>query len=215
MTDNSKILDRINKLLSKTVENGCTPEEAAAAAAKAQELIAKHHIDMREGGEDIDEDVCSCLEPISKTWQGSLAKVIADNMCCEVILHQDLNKKKTLVFMGKETDLEAALTVYDKLLEALKAGLKAEVKRQKEEYGHANKVETSFSMGFISAVRETMGEQCRALALVVPEDVTAKLNEQFPHLTKARSRKVAINGTAYNNGKAAGRSAAGRKQITG
>lgn len=34
----------IEALEAKTVANGCTPEEAAAAQVKAQELRAKHHI---------------------------------------------------------------------------------------------------------------------------------------------------------------------------
>ena len=43
-----KVMRKIAPLLSKTIENGATEQEAMSAAKKAQELIAKYHIDMRE-----------------------------------------------------------------------------------------------------------------------------------------------------------------------
>lgn len=205
---NEKILDRINKLLAKTVENGCTPEEAAAAAAKAQQLIAKHHINLREQEEEHEEAIGATLEPISRTWQGQLAHCLATNMCCEVILNSN-GRKKTLVFMGKETDLEAVMALYDKFTAIIKEGIKA----QKKTNAGAN-VETSYAMGFISSVREAMQEQCRALTLVVPEEVNEAVREQFPHLGRARTRSVSINGTAYGAGRVDGRQAAGRKAIS-
>jgi uncharacterized protein YnzC (UPF0291/DUF896 family) len=55
--DNEKIINRINNLLAKTVENGCTPEEAAAAAAKAQELIAKYQENFTSEGTPVNASV--------------------------------------------------------------------------------------------------------------------------------------------------------------
>ena len=54
---NEKIIKKIEKLLNQTVENGCTEQEALAAATMAQKLIAKHHIDVRQIGTDEDEKV--------------------------------------------------------------------------------------------------------------------------------------------------------------
>ena len=45
MTD-SKILDRVRKLLAKAEAEGCTPEEAEALTAKAAELMAKYGIEQ-------------------------------------------------------------------------------------------------------------------------------------------------------------------------
>ena len=44
---------KIEKLLTKTVENGCTMEEAAAAAKMVQKLIGKYHIELAEVGNGI------------------------------------------------------------------------------------------------------------------------------------------------------------------
>ncbi len=46
--DNETIKKRIRALLDKTIENGCTAEEAVAAAAKAAELMRKYNIDKNE-----------------------------------------------------------------------------------------------------------------------------------------------------------------------
>ena len=207
---NEKIINRINNLLAKTVENGCTPEEAAAAAAKAQELISKYHVDMRDAGEP-NEDIGACIESFSKSWQGSLAGVITENTCCKVIVSAD---GKKLIFMGKDTDLQAALALYDTFSEAIKQGIKQEKARMMEEYGTTAKVETSYSMGFIKAIHEEMSKQCRALQLVTPEDVTQKFNEQFPTARKMQSRTVRVNRGVFDRGQAAGHAAAGRKEIT-
>lgn len=208
--DNEKIINRINNLLAKTVENGCTPEEAAAAAAMAQKLIAKHHINMRDAGEE-NEDIGACIESFSKSWQGSLAGVITENTCCKVIISAD---GKKLIFMGKDTDLQAALALYDTFTEAIKAGIKAEKAKAKELYGTTAKVETSYALGFIQAVREEMNKQCRSLQLVTPEDVTQKFFEQFPTARRVQSRSVKINKGVFDRGHAAGQDAAGRKAIS-
>lgn len=207
---NEKIINRINNLLSKTVENGCTPEEAAAAAAKAQELIAKHHVNMRDAGEE-NEEIGACIESAVKTWQHNLAHIIAENTCCKVIITAD---RKQMVFMGRETDLEAVLSLYDKLTDACKQGIKQEKARMKELYGTTAKVETSYALGFLQAVREEMGKQCRALQLITPEDVTAKFTETFPNAVHTRSRRVQINRGVFDRGHAAGRQQAGRQELS-
>lgn len=208
--DNEKIINRINNLLAKTVENGCTPEEAAAAAAMAQKLIAKHHINMRDAGEET-EDIGACIESFSKTWQGSLAGVITENTCCKVIISAD---GKKLIFMGKDTDLQAALALYDTFLEAIKAGIRAEKAKAKAQDLSTARIETSYAYGFIQAVKEEMDKQCRALQLVTPEDVEKKFAEQFPTARRVQSRKVKINRGIFDRGHAAGQDAAGRKAIS-
>ena len=44
--DRAKIVARIQALLSKTTTNGCTEEEALAAAEKAAELLSKYNLTM-------------------------------------------------------------------------------------------------------------------------------------------------------------------------
>ena len=48
MTDREKIAARIRALLQKTVENGCTEDEAIAAAAKAAEMLERYNLSVDE-----------------------------------------------------------------------------------------------------------------------------------------------------------------------
>ncbi|WP_183077943.1 DUF7168 domain-containing protein [Oceanibaculum indicum] len=68
--DRSRILERIAHLRKRTVENGCTEEEALAAAAKIAELMARYDLsfsDVEMGAADcVREIVCaSDDDPIS------------------------------------------------------------------------------------------------------------------------------------------------------
>lgn len=207
-----KILDKINALLAKTVENGCTIEEATAAAKKAQELIAKHHVDLRECGQT--EEVNSSEEWVSKTWEHSLATVIARNTCCEVINTQFGRGKKRLTFVGRDTDRLAVLKMYDKLSTICRRGLIQEKKRCQYQYGSTRGVENDYCYGFINAVSEAMNQQCRALALVVPTEVKEKFHQMFPHQSKSRQVEIR-HGASYRNGYADGKDATGQKRIAG
>lgn len=48
MTDREKIAARIRALLAKTVENGCTEDEAVAAAEKAAEMLDRYNLTIDE-----------------------------------------------------------------------------------------------------------------------------------------------------------------------
>lgn len=209
-----KIMNKINGLLAKTVENGCTPEEAAAAAAMVQKLLAKYHLELGTYKDTGKEDVCACLVDCDKPWNHALAHTIAENMCCKVLRHRGAAGGTKLSFIGRETDLEACLATYDAFYEACKKGIRLEKIRCKEEYGTARNAEASYAFGFTQAIEEEMGKQCRALVLVTPEDVKAKQRELFPHV-KHTNRHVNLNRDSYENGRRDGRDAAGRREIAG
>lgn len=48
MTERERIAARIRALLAKTVENGCTEDEAVAAAAKAAEMLERYNLTLDE-----------------------------------------------------------------------------------------------------------------------------------------------------------------------
>lgn len=69
MTEKEKIAARICALLSKTTDNGCSEDEAIAAALKAKQLMDKYEIDLSEaelladGYEQVDME-----QPRSESW---------------------------------------------------------------------------------------------------------------------------------------------------
>ncbi|SFB10215.1 DUF2786 domain-containing protein [Selenomonas ruminantium] len=208
--DKQKIMERIAKLMQKTEDNGCTPEEAAAAASMVQKLIAKHHVDMGEFREV--EDIAAEETFAGKPWMEYLANIIAENTCCQVVGDHIHRGKIILTFIGKDTDRTAALQIFDKLVNVCRVGIQREKAKSKLRYGTCRNVEHSYAMGFIIAVKKAMDEQCRALTLVVPEEVKAKTHELFPNVSTQKARPVR-HAEAYTAGKQDGADAAGQKRI--
>lgn len=209
-----KLMDKVSNLLSKTVDNGCTPEEAALAATKAQELIAKYHLDMREVEDDSPDDIGSDKINYTRKWQLSLAAIVAKNMRCLVVQTVKSRTVKYITFVGSDADRLAALETYDGLILSCKIGLARYKREYKATYGTTSGVEESYCLGFLKAVRSAMNEQCRALALVTPKEVENKLHELFPRLgSERRFRMTSTIGSAYNAGYNRGSDIAGRKRI--
>ncbi len=48
MTDREHLCAKVRALMAKTVENGCTEDEAVAAAAKAAEMLARYNLTLDE-----------------------------------------------------------------------------------------------------------------------------------------------------------------------
>ena len=175
-----KIINKISALMKMTVENGATIHEAVAAANKAQELIAKYHVSIVDSQEEkIGEEE---LEG-SRKWFQLLANVVCKNMACRLIMFSQ-NRKTFLKFIGRESDRTAAIKTFKMLLAVCQRGIKKEKRCARSAKG----VEFAYATGFITAVEEEMGKQCRALMLVVPSDVDKHIEAKYPEVRTRRSR---------------------------
>ena len=215
MTNQEKIMDKIRALLEKTVENGASQEEAIAAAKMAQKLMAKYKIEEVKTPEP--EEIDSTEFELMRQWQAELANVLAKNLCCRCIRSTD-NGKSRIITMGKAQDREVWRQMFESFFVLIYNGIKAEKKKAKENFGHCRDVELAYARGFIQAVNEAMGEQCRALALVVPDEVNKATRERFPYLSHRTARALngsAATGAARATGYSDGRAAAGQKRIAG
>ena len=89
MRDRDGIIEVIQALLAKTEANGATEAEASSAAAKAQELLARHNLAMAEVEPLADNGAAGVTEERidanSAAWRGSLCKGIAGAMFCRVV----------------------------------------------------------------------------------------------------------------------------------
>ena len=184
--ENEKILRKISALMNVTVQNGATVDEALTAAKKAQELIAKYHvtlIDAPTEKENIGEDNFEG----SRKWIQLLANIICQNMSCRLILFTE-NRKTFLKFIGRDSDRFAALKTLQMLLEVCQNGIAKEKIRAKFNSNSSRGVEIAYATGFIRAVDEEMGKQCRALMLVTPSDVDAHIEKNYPYIKNIRSK---------------------------
>ena len=212
-----KIIQTIRKLLELS-KNNPSEEEAKSAVLKAQEMLAKYHIDMKEV-ESIDVDTVESIEEVrvdlpAKKWKYKLAKIVADNFRCK---HFYIGKS-ILVFYGHKTDADIASETYKYLFDIGNRLAGREVDRVFGETGTSANVYNSFVAGFCAGIEEALGEQCKALMIVVPEDVNtsfAEMSKNFGTM-KGGALRIGINGhcsEAYSHGKTEGRHAVRSKQI--
>lgn len=214
-----KIIQTIKKVLELS-RNNPSEEEAKAAALKAQELLAKYHIDMAQV-EDIDmskvEDIIEISVDVpSKKWKYILSQIVADNFRCKHFYYG----KGTVVFYGHKTDAEVAAETFKYLFDMGNRSAGREVDKVFAKTGTSAGVYNSFVKGFCDGVRDAFGKQCTALMLVVPKDV----NESFTEKTKdwgtlktgaLSTRANRSCADAYVSGKEKGKDAVSSRQLEG
>lgn len=217
MANEEKIIQTIRKVLELS-KNNPSEEEAKAAALKAQELLAKYHIDVREV-EDLDMDSLESIEEVrvtipAKKWKYRLAQIVANNFRCR---HFYVGKS-ILVFYGHKTDADVASETYKYLFDVGNRLAGREVDKVFGETGTSANVYNSFVAGFCAGIEDALNEQCRALMLIVPEDVNTSFEEKSKNFKDMRCGSMRIGGNAhcreaYENGRTEGRHAVGSRQI--
>lgn len=217
MQNEEKIIQTIRKILELS-KNNPSEEEAKSAALKAQEMLAKYHIDMKEV-ESIDIDEVESIEEVrvslqTKKWKYRLATIVANNFRCK---HYYIGKG-TLVFYGHKTDADVAAETFKYLFNVGNKLAGREVDRVFIETGTSANVYNSFVAGFCKGIEEGLSQQCLALMIVTPEDVKtsfAEMSKNFGTMSGGALR-IGLNEhcqEAYESGKTEGRHAVRSRQI--
>lgn len=195
------IIAKIAALLDKTTANGASEAEAVAAATMAQKLMAKYHIETLDTGEEL-EAIDGAEFPTREKWLQCLVNTVSKHMCCKACL-ATRDRKSYMTVVGRDTDRYIAIKTIAALVEICKAGMKR------------TKGGNDYAWGFYKGVSAAMAEQCRALALIVPDDVNKTFGKMFP-LARNYRPQISYGGNAearaqgYNDGK----TAASRQQLT-
>lgn len=212
MTDMNKMLEKVKKLLA-LAGNNPSEEEAQAAALKAQELIAQYNLDMsQDTGVKINYKLMEAIHSNNEGYRKPLCVVVAENFRCKAVM---MGNKVN--FFGREGDVEACVETFNYLYRVShNIGLRLERearKSGKNTHGVAN----SYWRGFISGLKDAMGAQSLALAIVVPEDVKENFTNRFPNLRKGTGgmQNTGFNADAFRRGQEDGRNSMGRRQLEG
>lgn len=184
------IVELISKMLNMTVENGCTESEAKVALLKAHELMAKHNVyvsQVEDKPEEIVRGIMSSAQNQAK-WKLDLAAVLAESFCCKVYVStfREMNfdtrkfeKSRRVTFIGRKTNVETLKVVYEATYKIChKLALSYSVKNKG---GYQ-----SFVAGFLMGVRIELDAQCKALMVIVPQEV----EEAFSNINFAKSKGV-------------------------
>ena len=215
MTNTEKMIDRVKKLLAKAdTSRNPSEEEAKAALLMANKLIAKYNLDLSEEiGEKVEYSLLPATHPNNNGYRIPLANVIAPSFRCKVIMVGN-----TIHFFGRKEDAEACVEVYNYVYRVSRS-LAQKLERQARKEGRSiHGLANSYWNGFVAGISKELSEQCKALMVVVPQDV----NEEFAHRYqgckryKGGMRNTGYQHSAYQQGVQDGQhSMKNRKEIEG
>ena len=197
MLDTEKMVDRVKKLLA-LAGNNPSEEEAKLALMRANALIAKYNLDLsEETGEQVEYVVVTAKHSNNEGYRIPLASVIAPSFRCKVIIVGN-----TVCFFGRKQDAEACVEVYNYVYRiSHNIGLRLE-RQARKEGRNTHGVANSYWKGFIAGISKELSEQCRALMVVVPEDVKEEFSNRYQGCKSygGGMRDTGYSHSAYNQG---------------
>lgn len=213
MTKSEQMLEKVKKLLA-LAGNNPSEEEAKAAMAKAQKIIAEYNLneaDLDGNGEKIEYAVVVCDDFYRDLFRHPLAAAVASAFRCKPVIVGSDN-----AFVGRKQDAQAACEVFKFAAAAcLKNARKAE-RKARAEYGTARGVFPSYTQGFVAGIKRHLDEGCKALMIIVPEDVNdyykSIINPNKAYRSHSNSK---IDRRIYENGKRDGYDAMRSRAIEG
>lgn len=206
------LLDRVRKLLA--LATSPNPHEAAAAAARAQELIAQHRLEGWLAAEDdeVDPIVDARDEPLEasrrlRRWKSYLASALADvNGCVAYTL--DRGDDQAIVLVGRARDRAAVTALYQGLVRQI------EWLSATHGAGRSKKWHESFRVGAVETIAARLREvepaavaELGTTALTVLEPAMeahrAALDRYVSqHLRLGRGRNLTVIESAWREGRA-------------
>jgi hypothetical protein len=230
-----KIIDRIRKLFAKAesaAEIG-SAEEAATFAAKANELLLRHKLEMtnieladEQATDPIEQEDFDIGEPVGlgnrtrSSWSEQLFQGIAYAHFCEILLIRG----KKFILVGRTSDRELVRYLYATLAShgnRLAASFaRAELRKWGDRSAaDTRRLKTDFLMGYYQAINKRLRErraqveqQGGQFALVrfqnADAEVAAAFRARFPRVHSAgRIGRGVQNARAYGAGQEAGNAA--------
>lgn len=116
-----QLFGQLEALLSRTVDRGCTESEAEEAMLAVHRLLLKYNLDLSEVRDRKQESGVMRLEIPCGLRAGSYSQWLPDILSCVSILcgvvgfWSDAADPPTIMLVGFEVDIEAAITLYDYL----------------------------------------------------------------------------------------------------
>lgn len=152
------IIQKIKKLLA--LSKSSNEHESKLAMLKAQELLVKHKISLKEIEEHRDVNVIEGKTNITfkqGKWKSNLAGVIAENFGCYHFFRT--NKTHTIIFMGKDEDVTVCTIVLEYAIDCINSVVKKlRYEYQKEGYSTRG-LENDYALGFIKGLKYAFEKQ--------------------------------------------------------
>jgi hypothetical protein len=124
--EHQKIIERVRKILAKTENAGCTPEESEKAFGLASRIMAEHNLDMSEVEQKGDGEQSWLDEEAYVTGKWTLEGNLAYGIVCRHFFVEgyftyrwvNSKQKKVLMFFGRPDNAATAKWAFNALIEA-------------------------------------------------------------------------------------------------
>ena len=155
-------------------ERNNSDQEAELAILQAQKLMAEYDISIEEIKEEKEPEYSHemCEHKWNYGYRIPLANVLAKNFRCELY-----ERGKSIVFMGRKVDATICRQTFEFAYKYIMKRGNQEYNRRYEMGYTTRGVFNSYAQGFIIGLKKSLDEQCIALAIITPPDVTAKFKE--------------------------------------
>lgn len=219
-----KLKVRIQALRAKTIDNGCTEEEALSAAAKVAELLDRYDLSLT----DVELRAAPCERRVYETHRKKRIPLddcigaIAHFCDCRVWREKNAAGESSYVFFGLRPDIEVAHYLTELIDSAVRAGLgrfktSAEYGRFRHQERHL--ANASFALGMVASIadklmalkvsRDDINQSTgRGLVVLKTSVVDAEFDKLDMKLRTVRSNGRMVSTMAYEAGGAAGQSVA-------
>ncbi|MCT8978672.1 DUF2786 domain-containing protein [Clostridium sp. CX1] len=158
-----KVVEKIKKLLA--LSESSNENEAKVSLLKAQELLAKHKLSLKEVKEfkiynsSIKEKI-STISFTKAKWKAKLAKLIADNFGCYYYFKS--RRSHTIAFFGREEDIIVCNIVLEYAVDCINSSVR-KLRYQYSRDGYSTKgLENDYALGFIKGLNSMFEEQKKA-----------------------------------------------------
>ncbi len=159
MADRESIIDVVRKCLA--LSRSSNEHEAARAAEKASELMLKYKLSEAEVELKTEAKVGVThteYPTVNREWRRSLANSVAHAYFCKVYC-QRKRHNSLIYFVGKPTDIQITIIVYEWLAQQLDQICYDETKHDMGERGNLTSWRNSWLLGAVYVVDQRLREQ--------------------------------------------------------
>ncbi len=159
MDEREDIIELVRKCLA--LSRSSNEHEAARAAEKAQELMLKYKLSEAEVELKTEQKVGVThteYPAVSRAWRRDLAGAVSEAYFCKVLVSRRRGHER-MVFVGKPTDIQITIMVYEWLASALDQICYDVTKHDLGERGNLTRWRNSWLAGAVYEVSRRLYEQ--------------------------------------------------------
>lgn len=209
----NRLEQRIIKLLV-LANKGTNQAEAIAAAAKAQELMAKYNIRLQNISKKPANIVAEfAVNARGRSYRFALATILADDFGVKLVWAE----KMIPIFYGYENNAKTVTKIYEWLWQIIHRMADSYQTKIWKQGNGVKGVYRSFVDGFLVGLKKELDKNCTALKIIVTEEVNTEFDkfmaEKGAVTFKTKNHNSPVNICAFLQGVTEGSAIMQRKQI--